>query len=146
MSKRFTLWEAERLLPQIREWVREAVALKSQYDEARHAMDSLSERIMLMGGIIVDRKHAVQTKARRESVGEQLQAILESLDESGCLVKDLDTGLVDFPTLFRGQEVYLCWKLGEPGISFWHGVQEGFAGRKPVDQDFLDHHEGDPGN
>jgi hypothetical protein len=50
---------------------------------------------------------------------------------------------VDFPTLFRGVEVYLCWKLGESGIEFWHGVDEGFRGRKPIDQDFLDHHEGD---
>jgi hypothetical protein len=88
-------------------------------------------------------KRVVEAKARRQSAGEQIQAILENLHESGCLVKDLDTGLVDFPTLFRGQEVYLCWKLGEPAIRFWHGVQEGFAGRKPVDQDFLDHHEGD---
>jgi hypothetical protein len=61
----------------------------------------------------------------------------------GVLVKDLDTGLVDFPTLFRGVEVYLCWKLGENGIEFWHGVEEGFRGRKSIDQDFLDHHEGD---
>jgi hypothetical protein len=143
MSKRFTLWEAEGLLPQIREWMREAVGLKAEFDEAQQVLQALNERIMVMGGIIVDRKRVVEAKARRQSAGEQIQAILENLHESGCLVKDLDTGLVDFPTLFRGQEVYLCWKLGEPAIRFWHGVQEGFAGRKPVDQDFLDHHEGD---
>jgi len=146
MSKRFTWWEAERLLPQIREWMREAVALKSEYDEAQRVMQALNERIMVMGGIIVDRRRAVEAKARRESLAEQIQAILENVQESGCLVKDLDTGLVDFPTLFRGREVYLCWKLGEPRIDFWHGVEEGFAGRKPVDQDFLDHHEGDAKN
>jgi len=143
MSKRFTLWEAERLLPQIRGWMRDAVSLKSEYDEAERAVHSLVERIMVMGGIIVDGKRASEDKARRESTGEHLKSVLESIQESGCLVKDLEKGLVDFPTLFRGEEVYLCWKLDEPSIAFWHGVQEGFAGRKSIDQDFLDHHEGE---
>jgi hypothetical protein len=58
-------------------------------------------------------------------------------------VKDLDIGLVDFPTTFNGVEVYLCWKLGEPGIEFWHGVEEGFRGRKPIDREFLENHRGD---
>ena len=60
------------------------------------------------------------------------------MQEIGCLIKDLDIGLIDFPTTYRGEEVYLCWKLGEPGIEYWHGVDEGFRGRKPIDQDFLD--------
>ena len=58
---------------------------------------------------------------------------VEKVQEFGCLVKDLDIGLIDFPTLLKGEEVYLCWKLGEAGIRFWHGVQEGFRGRKPID-------------
>jgi hypothetical protein len=126
--------------------MREAVSLKVQYDEARQVMQELNERITVMGGLVVDRRRAVEAKAQRESTGEQIQAILENIQESGCLVKDLDTGLVDFPTLFHGREVYLCWKLGEPAIRFWHGTEEGFAGRKPVDQDFLDHHEGETTN
>ena len=73
----------------------------------------------------------------------RLREAIEQMQELGCVIKDLDTGLLDFPTLFRGKEVYLCWKLGEPSIGFWHGVDEGFRGRKPIDQDFLDHHEGD---
>jgi hypothetical protein len=68
---------------------------------------------------------------------------IEAVLETGCLVKDLDIGLVDFPTLFRGEEVYLCWKLGENAIAFWHSEDEGFQGRKPIDQDFIDHHKGD---
>ena len=59
------------------------------------------------------------------------------------LVKDLDSGLIDFPTLFRGDEVYLCWKLGESGIGFWHKIEDGFPGRKPIDQDFKDNHRGE---
>jgi hypothetical protein len=68
---------------------------------------------------------------------------VEEVQEMGCLVKDLDMGLVDFPTTFRGEEVYLCWKLGEEEIAFWHGVDEGFRGRKAIDRDFRAHHQGD---
>jgi hypothetical protein len=146
MSKRFTIREAEQLLPQIRDWMREAVSLKSRYDEAERAVHALAERIMVMGGIIVDSKRAVEDKARRENTGLHLKSVLDSIQESGCLVKDLGKGLVDFPTLLRGQEVYLCWRLGEPSIQFWHGVEEGFGGRKPIDQDFVDHHEGEKTN
>ena len=58
-------------------------------------------------------------------------------------MKDLDVGLVDFPTLFRGEEVYLCWRMDEDDIDHWHGVNEGFAGRKPIDKHFVDNHRGD---
>ena len=62
------------------------------------------------------------------------------------MVKDLDVGLIDFPTLYRGEEVYLCWKLGETGIQYWHGIDEGFRGRKKIDRDFLDNHKGESPN
>jgi len=134
------------MLPQVREWMREAVALKSQYDEAEKAVQSLTQRINMMGGIVANRERAAGDKARRESTAQRLRAVLEQFQESGVLVKDLEKGLVDFPTLFRGDEVYLCWKMDEPSIQFWHEVHAGFAGRKPIDQDFLDHHQGEPTN
>jgi hypothetical protein len=143
MSRRFTLWEAERMLPQIREWMREAVAMKSEYDEAEQAVQALATRITMMGGIVANREKAAEDRARREVAGQRLRAILENFEQSGVLVKDLEKGLVDFPTLFHGDEVYLCWKLDEAAIEFWHGTHEGFAGRKRIDQDFLDHHEGE---
>jgi hypothetical protein len=143
MSRRFTLWEAERMLPQIRDWLREAVAVKSEFDAAEQAVQSLTARITMMGGIVVNRDRAAEDKARREVSGQRLRTILENFEQSGVLVKDLDKGLVDFPTLFRGEEVYLCWKLEEASIQFWHSPHEGFAGRKPINQDFLDHHEGE---
>jgi hypothetical protein len=143
MSKRFTLWEAERMLPQIGDWMREAVAMKSQFDEAEHAVQSLATRITMMGGIVANRERAAEDKARREVSGQRLRTILENFEQTGVLVKDLEKGLVDFPTLFRGEEVYLCWKLDETSIGFWHGTHEGFAGRKAIDRDFLDHHEGE---
>jgi hypothetical protein len=91
----------------------------------------------------VDRARALELKSERGAAATALKSSIETIHEVGCVVKDLDIGLVDFPTLFRGEEVYLCWKMGESSIQFWHGVDEGFAGRKPIDQDFLDNHRGE---
>jgi hypothetical protein len=143
MPKLFTLAQAQSLIPRVDRLLREAMALKSGFIQAEHALQSFNERIMLMGGMTVDRDQFLQAKSRREAESARLRNAVEQLQEIGCLVKDLDIGLVDFPTLFRGQEVYLCWKLGEPSIEFWHGVDEGFRGRKAVDRDFRDHLEGD---
>ena len=143
MPKLFTLAQAQSLIPRVDRLLREAIALKSEFVQAEHAFQSFGERIMLMGGMIVDREQFLQAKTRRQSEGDRLRNAVEQLQNLGCLVKDLDTGLVDFPTLFRGQEVYLCWKLGEPSIEFWHGVDQGFRGRKAIDRDFSDHLEGD---
>lgn len=143
MPKRFTHAEAQRLLPEVGRLLRDALDAKGEYQEAEKAIREQSERVMLMGGVIVDRERALTARSRRDASAAMLKSAIESVQDTGCLIKDLDIGLVDFPTLFKGVEVYLCWKLGEPGIAFWHGVDEGFRGRKPIDQDFLDHHEGD---
>lgn len=143
MSRRFTHAEAQSLIPQVGGLLREAIDAKSQYDDAEHAIQQFSERIMLMGGLAVNREEALESRGRRDSAAALLRTAIEQVQDTGCVIKDLDIGLVDFPTLFRGVEVYLCWKLGEPAIEFWHGVDEGFRGRKSIDQDFLDHHTGD---
>lgn len=109
-------------------------------------MQSLIQRIMIMGGIQVDRTVVETIKSQRERNGERLKSALEEIQEIGCVVKDLDIGLLDFPTLFRGEEVYLCWRMDEADIEFWHGVHEGFQGRKRIDQDFVDHHQGSEPN
>ncbi|MBI1791123.1 MAG: DUF2203 domain-containing protein, partial [Acidobacteria bacterium] len=146
MAKRFTLIEAERLLPQVEGSIRKAVACKQQYQEAEQTLESLLNRVQLSGGMVVDRQAVLEHRRRRDESAEVLRAAVESIHEFGCLVKDLDLGLVDFPTWYRGREVYLCWKMGETGIQFWHGVDEGFAGRKPIDRDFLDNHKGEEPN
>jgi len=142
MSRRFTLAEAQRLIPRIDRLLREAIAFKASYDEAEKEIQSFQERVMMMGGIAVDRERAVESRTRRDGAAAQLRNAIEQVQEAGCLIKDLDIGLIDFPTTYRGVEVYLCWKLGEEGIEYWHGVDEGFRGRKKIDQDFLDNHQG----
>lgn len=146
MARRFTLDEAEKLLPEIDRGLREALSLKSDFDQAENALESITQRIIMLGGVLVDREVVYENKTRRDHSAEQLKAVIEKIQESGCLIKDLDIGLIDFPTFFGGDEVYLCWKLGESGIQFWHGVQEGFGGRKPIDDDFREHHRGDAAN
>jgi hypothetical protein len=143
MAKRFTLNEAQSLIPRVESLLRQAMALKSEYEEAERAIQAFTQRVMMMGGMSVNREQAAESRNRRESAARQLREAIEQVQELGCMVKDLDTGLVDFPTLFRGEEVLLCWKLGEPAIEYWHGMDEGFRGRKAIDTDFLEHHEGD---
>lgn len=143
MPKRFTLAEAQGLIPELERLLADALALKSDYDEGERRLQEFTERVMVMGGVRVDRARALEERSSRESVAARLRSAIERVQELGCVVKDLDTGLVDFPTVFRGEDVYLCWKVGERAIEFWHGIDEGFRGRKAIDQDFLDHHRGD---
>lgn len=142
MARYFTHHEAERLLPSVESAIREALDLKSQCRNAEAAIQSFTRRVMMAGGSNVNRNQVLALRDRRESTLSLLQAAVDSIHQIGCNVKDLDVGLIDFPTLFEGEEVLLCWKLGESGIRFWHGVDEGFGGRKPIDQHFLDHHRG----
>jgi hypothetical protein len=146
MSRRFTLEEAESLLPDIEKGVREAVSVKSEFEQAQNELQAITQRVMMLGGVLVDRHAVYLIKLRRDTSAERLKAAIHQIQETGCIIKDLDIGLIDFPTLFRGEEVYLCWKLGESGIEFWHGVDEGFAGRKPIDGEFRELHRGDATN
>jgi hypothetical protein len=144
MPRRFTLAEAQSLIPQVEPLLRQAIPLKQEYEEATGEQRRFQERLMMAGGVVVDRDRALALRQRSEGAAARLKSVLDQVQQIGCLVKDLDIGLIDFLTSYRGTEVCMCWKLGEEGIAFWHGVDEGFRGRRPIDQDFLDHHEGDP--
>jgi hypothetical protein len=139
MSKRFTLREAQSLLPQVERLLEGAMDLKREFDQSAAAVNKMKERVHMMGGMLIDGRAAVEARSRRETSSKMLRKSLQEILELGVQIKDIDTGLIDFPTLFRGREVYLCWKLGEKSIEYWHG-EEGFRGRKPIDRDFLDHH------
>jgi hypothetical protein len=143
MTRYFTLHQAERLLPDVERFIREAIGLKEEYQQAETELRSEMQRVTMLGGVDLNRAAFAELRARREASAERLKATIEEIHEIGCLVKDLDTGLIDFPTLFRGEEVYLCWKLGETGIAFWHGIEEGFRGRKAIDSEFLKNHRGE---
>ena len=142
MPRYFTLAEARAALPVVGRSIREAVQAKAHYMEAEKAIQDLVQRILMMGGINVDTARAEAWKAQYDSNAQTLKNSMERIEDLGVLVKDLDIGLVDFPTLFRGEEVYLCWRMDEDDIDHWHGVNEGFHGRRPIDKHFVDNHRG----
>ncbi len=143
MPKYFTRDQAERVLPKVERIIREALFLKTEFQESDEELRATTREIMMRGGMMMDREKVLKIRERRDSSAAKLNAALEAVHDEGCQVKDLDIGLLDFPTLYQGQEVLLCWRLGEPRIEFWHGVEEGFRGRKPIDEDFLKEHRGD---
>ena len=136
MPRYFTLSESERLLPEVEIVLREAVSHKSVYSAADEKLENISRRIRDSGGANLDRGAYLESRARRDSSAVALKAALDRIEQLGALVKDLDIGLIDFLSTYRGREVFLCWKLGEDRIAFWHGVDEGFRGRKPIDDEF----------
>lgn len=146
MTRYFTLQQAERLLPEVETSIREAIFLKTEHEQAEQALRDAAERVTMLGGMDLSRGVFLEPRARREASAIRLKEVIETIHGFGCLVKDLDTGLIDFPTLYRGEEVYLCWKLGESGIGYWHKIEDGFRGRQPIDRDFLDNHGGETQN
>jgi hypothetical protein len=140
MPRYFTLTEAERMLPRVEQQIREALFLKAEFQRADDELKATAKRVFLSGGAVVDRDRIGRVKSSHTETGTRLQELIEAIHETGCLVKDLDIGLLDFPTLYRGEEVYLCWKLGETEIRYWHHIADGFRGRQPIDDEFLTNH------
>ncbi len=143
MPRYFSREQAEKLLPEVEVTIRRAIELKQQYQRLEAEWERFSQRIQMAGGARVNHSAALEMKGSKDEAARDLKRCVQKIHDFGCLVKDLDTGLIDFPTLFQEREVYLCWKLGEQGIQFWHAVEEGFRGRKPIDAEFLAQHRGE---
>ena len=143
MSRHFRVEDAERLLPEVERALREAIRWKREYDESEQVLGARLQRLSQLGGVLVDRDAIIALRDQREQAAAQLRESIEQVHEAGCELKDLDIGLIDFRTYYRGEEVYLCWKLGENGISWWHGLHDGVRGRRPIDDDFIQNHSGD---
>ena len=143
MSERyFDREEAEQLLPMISNALAEARSQKEKMDLLDRDLAQAAAKIMIMGGWIPPHRELSEKRTLREQAKENISQAIGHIQEAGCVVKDVDEGLVDFPSLRGGQEIYLCWKLGEERIGYWHGMDEGFAGRKPLDDADLDEPQG----
>ena len=136
MSKTFTLGEAQTLLPVVEALLRKAREGQARAAELEYEMQQLSHRIFLSGGMHVDVSVAARRRAERDKAVQLAKDNLVEIDSIGVQVKDLEQGLLDFPSMMDGKPVLLCWKLGEPAIAHWHTEEEGFAGRKPLDARF----------
>ena len=137
MARTFTVGEAENLLPVLESLLRSAIDAKKLIEEVDGEQQTLANRIFVNGGTLVDIVKFARRKAEREKALQKAKDAVAEIDATGVQVKDLDIGLLDFPCVVGDDVILLCWKLGEKGITHWHGMEEGFAGRKPIDERIL---------
>lgn len=125
----FTLEEALALLPLVRRLVEEIQQGKHHLDELTAVLDALMVMTAGNGRLSADIERSKQDIARQ---AEELERLLQELQETGAELKGIEEGLIDFPSQREGRIVYLCWRLGEETITWWHDLDTGFAGRQPL--------------
>lgn len=132
-SRHFTVQEAEALIPHLDRLMGEVQLLKRRIDRK---VASWRRKVVTTDDAAGNKGAASRAiiQGQVDFLVSQINARLDELVQMGCQPKDLDAGLVDFPARLDGREVNLCWKRGEKGITFWHGLEEGFPGRKPLAQ------------
>jgi len=128
----FSPRDVEALIPELTEIMGDVIAAQAEATAVRERFHAEQERIAMTGGGIIDRAAWRQGREDLERVGRRIRSRAEDVARLGGVIKDLDTGLVDFPHLRDGEVVNLCWKHGETSIEYWHGLDEGFAMRKPL--------------
>ena len=134
--KTFSLDEAQSLLPVLETLLRRAMEAKTSAEQLELDLQQLGQRIFFSGGMLVDTAQVARKRAALGAAVQQAKDVVQEIDSIGVQVKDLDTGLLDFP-FQRGEEiVLLCWKLGESKITHWHSMDSGFQGRQPLDERF----------
>jgi hypothetical protein len=127
----FTVEEANEALEEVRPLTEELVGHRRALVELQERQSAVTARIAGNGGNVEPHElEEVQAQLDEEVAG--IARCVARIHEVGALVKDLDDGLVDFPATRDGRDVLLCWRLGEDEIGFWHGLGEGFSGRKPL--------------
>ena len=133
-ERHFTPEEANALLEQVRPVAESLVAHRRAFTVAAARRARLTQRISGNGGDF-DPQEPSELDEQLQREAEAVAHAVEELQALGVLVKDLNRGLVDFPALRDGEEVLLCWQVGEAEVAYWHGLEEGFAGRKPLPLD-----------
>jgi hypothetical protein len=134
--KTFTLDEAQSLLPVLESLLKRAIDGKQAAEEAESQLSELSRRIFLSGGMRVNLPDVARQRAEMEGHLERVRESIAEIDAIGVQVKDLESGLLDFPFRLDEDIVLLCWRMGESAIEHWHTVESGFQGRQPVDERF----------
>jgi hypothetical protein len=131
MAHYFTREEAEALLPEISVVLRKIQESHKGYLQTKEELESLRLQAAGNGHHLHERMLHVQKEHSRHA--HAFRKLLEELTSLGCELKDPERGLIDFLSLRNGEEIYLCWYLGEGRISYWHGLNTGFVGRQPLD-------------
>ena len=134
--KTFTLDEAQSLLPVLESLLKRAMEGRRAAQLVESELNELPQRIYLSGGVGVNSASVAKQRAEVEEHLKQVQESVAEIDAIGVQVKDLDSGLLDFPCRIDGEVVLLCWRMGERAIEHWHTIEAGFQGRQPVDERF----------
>ena len=124
------------MLPVLESLLKRAQTAARLAAQVEGELQDLSQRIFLYGGMHVDIAAVARRRGQREKAIQEAKDTLAEIDAIGGQVKDLDTGLLDFPFQLEDRVVLLCWKQGETAITHWHTMEDGFAGRKPLDERF----------
>jgi len=131
----FSLHEAQAMLPVLESLLRASIESKQKIEEIEAELQHVQERVFLDGGTLLNVKLWARRGAERDKALRKAKDAIAEINAIGVQVKDLEMGLLDFPCKVEsGEIVLLCWKLGETAITHWHGLEEGYAGRKPIDE------------
>lgn len=122
--KLFTAEEANRLLPELLPAVEDMLAGRVEILRLRPDLESTLDKAVRNGG-------SPESGPLLEAF-DKVKAAIKSIQKHGVLVKDVNSGLLDFPAMRDGEVVFLCWKVGEPQVAYWHSIDGGFAGRQPL--------------
>ncbi len=126
----FTLEEAVALLPKLVPIVEEIQARKRELDEWSARLEGVIERASGNGHALTAEQ--VEARERTQAAGREIERLMGEIDALGVELKGIDEGLVDFRSMREGRVVYLCWRLGEETIGYWHELETGFSGRQPL--------------
>ena len=127
----FTVDEANQKIPWLEVQLQNMVLLGKNIQRLRLDLDNILRKGSSNGHGDID-QYVVGNRKETDAAVDRLRNLAQEINDSGIILKDLEQGLVDFPTLWEGREVYLCWLLGESSIQFWHEIDAGFAGRQPL--------------
>ncbi len=131
-DRTFTPQEANATLQRVRPLAERMVELRRSWRTANAKRAELGALVQGNGGGLGTSDFA-ELEAELDALAAEIERCLAQLDEAGVQVKDLDEGLLDFPAVHEGREILLCWRVGEERVAYWHGIDEGFAGRKPIE-------------
>jgi hypothetical protein len=134
--KTFTIDEAQSLLPVLESLLKRAIDGKKAAEQVESGLSDLAKKIYASGGMKVDTAGVVKQRAEMDAHLKLVRECIAEMDAIGVQVKDIESGLLDFPCRLEDQVVLLCWRMGEPTIEHWHTVEAGFKGRQPVDERF----------
>jgi hypothetical protein len=132
MPRYFTPASANEALSEIRPLVEELVVHRREQQRISAEREELARKIAGNGGGI-DAQQLADLEAAGEHERIGVVRCVNSIHERGAIVKSPDDGLIDFPAQREGEEILLCWHLGEGEVAYWHPLEEGFAGRRPIE-------------